>query len=274
MNLLTICTLVFSSVFLFSCKQSSEESKNQPVQNQEKEKPLKIEVEKVRIYAGTPGVSNHPLSIWAKGDAKPDGVEPRLIEYILNQLNLEYEYVVDFQYDGKSDERLDAIQLGQADIAINGITITDERKDDFLFSDPYFTDGVGVIVDEGSDYVNLEDLKGKKIFVYRFSTTYDWVVENLKDCEIISQEDLSNSISPFKLVKSGRVDAYLSDYSGLQKAAKHMGGLRLFQERFTEDQFGIAINKECPNLQKAINQVLHKMKASGRLQDFVLPLEQ
>ncbi|MEZ4937132.1 MAG: ABC transporter substrate-binding protein [Crocinitomicaceae bacterium] len=232
-----------------------------------------IEIEKVRIYAGQPGMSQLPVFQWKRGEEAPTGIEPRLIEYVLNQLGLEYEYVLNYPVDGYGDERIQAVMSDVADISIQGITITEGRSEKVNFSDPYYIDGLGVMVQSTSDLADLEDLKGKKVFAYRFSTTYKWAKENLEGCTIISQEDVGLSKHPITLLREGEIDAYLSDYSGLRRERASNLDMRIFPQKFTEEKFGIAISKKYPILLKEINAVLGKMRESGRLRDFTSELE-
>jgi ABC-type amino acid transport substrate-binding protein len=262
---LFISSLIFTA---FSCESSSSKKKNE---REKKEMPEKIE--KVTIYAGLPGTAWEPFYRWGKEDSKPTGIEPRLIEYILNQLDIEFEYIKWYNFEAYGDERISILTSGGADISIQGITITEDRKDKVLFSTPYYIDGLGVMVRTNSDLMNLKDLEGKKVFAYRFSTTFKWAKVNLIGSEIISQEDVGLGVQPTKLLKDGKIDAYLSDYGALKRVQKKYPNTRLFQEKFTEEKFGIAIRKEHAELHKRINEVLSKMRESGRLQDFTKGFE-
>lgn len=61
------------------------------------------------------------------------------------------------------DAAMGAVQSGQADAMIAGMTITDVRKETFDFSDGYFEDGQIMVVAAGSDITSVEDLKGKTV---------------------------------------------------------------------------------------------------------------
>ena len=73
-----------------------------------------------------------------------------------------------------------ALQTGNVDIAIAGITITEEREEIVDFSDPYYDSGLRILVREGNDDVSeFDDLEGKKIGTKIGSTSYDYLVKNL-----------------------------------------------------------------------------------------------
>lgn len=263
LNLLFI-TLIF---IISSCSPQNEAQENKKDEKSEKLKE-DLGIEKVRIYAGQPGSSQKPIYQWELGSSKPNGIEPRLIEYILNQIGVDYEYIIDYPLDGYGDTRIQAIVTEKSDISIKGITITEGRKDKVDFTSPYYIDGLGVMVSNNSDYADLEDLRGRKVFAYRFSTTYRWAKENLTDCKVISQEDIGLGKHPVQLLREGKIAAYLSDYSSLKRAKANNLDMRIFPRKYTEERFGIAVSKKHPKLLEAINDVLAKMKESGRLDDF------
>ena len=61
------------------------------------------------------------------------------------------------------DAALLAVESGQADGVIAGMSITDERKEKFDFSDSYYDAGVTMAVAKGSDVATFADLSGKKV---------------------------------------------------------------------------------------------------------------
>ncbi len=66
-----------------------------------------------------------------------------------------------FEYEVKNegfDASMGAVQSGQADAMIAGMTITDERRETFDFSDGYFEDGQIMVVPADSEITSIEDL--------------------------------------------------------------------------------------------------------------------
>src|SRR5690606_11388746 len=72
------------------------------------------------------------------------------------------------------DAALAAVTAGQADGVIAGMTITDERKQVFDFSDPYYQSGGQMAVAKDSDITSYEDLKGKTVAVKTGTVGYDF----------------------------------------------------------------------------------------------------
>ena len=83
---------------------------------------------------------------------------------IINAIAEDQGISIDLQSLG-FDAALLAVQSGQADGIIAGCSITDERKETFDFSEPYYTADVTVAVAADSDIKSFEDLAGKTVAV-------------------------------------------------------------------------------------------------------------
>ena len=73
-----------------------------------------------------------------------------------------------FEYEVQNvgfDAALNQVQSGQADAVIAGMTITDERRLTFDFSDGYFDAGQILVVPADSDIQSIEDLRGTNVAV-------------------------------------------------------------------------------------------------------------
>ena len=71
-----------------------------------------------------------------------------------------------FKYDLQSlgfDAAVAALESGQADGTIAGMSITEERQKKYDFSEAYYDSYVCMAVKKGSDIKGYEDLKGKKV---------------------------------------------------------------------------------------------------------------
>ena len=84
---------------------------------------------------------------------------------LLNAIAEDQGFKVDIKQLG-FDAALQAVQAGQADGVIAGMSITDARKQVFDFSDPYFESGVQMaVLETDNDVKSYEDLKGKRVAV-------------------------------------------------------------------------------------------------------------
>jgi putative glutamine transport system substrate-binding protein len=154
---------------------------------------------------------------------------------------------------------------GEVDIVAATFTITDERKKSYNFSDPYFTDGIGLLVKKAGKYKSLKDLAGKKIGVAQSATTKNAI---LAECEKLGIKVNFAEFTTYPEIKaaldSGRVDCFSVDtailYGYLNKTTK------LLPDRFSPQKYGIASKKGNEGLAALINETINEMKQSGAIQ--------
>ncbi|MDQ1000617.1 glutamine transport system substrate-binding protein [Neobacillus niacini] len=158
-----------------------------------------------------------------------------------------------------------AMQAGQLDIAIAGMSITDERKKIVDFSTPYFDAGLIVVVKEDNTTIkSVDDLKGKKVAVKKGTTGATYAVNNAQKLglEVVQFND---SPAMFQEVSNGNADALIEDYPVISYAiAQKDLGLKLVGDRLNGDQYGIAVLKgENQELLEKINNGLAELKKDG-----------
>src|SRR5690554_2407282 len=135
-----------------------------------------------------------------------------------------------------------ALQTGNVDIAIAGITITDEREKIVDFSDPYYDSGLRILVRQNNDKVKeITDLEGLKIGSKIGSTSYDFLKKNL---------DKNNGVTPYPgssdmymALMSGAVDAVFYDAPnvGYFASTKGKGKVKTVGKLYEGQQYGIAL---------------------------------
>ena len=164
-----------------------------------------------------------------------------------------------------------ALQADQLDVAIAGMSITDERKEIVDFSDPYFDAGLSLVVaEDNSDITSLEDLEGKTVAVKSGTTGAQFARDNEAEYgyEISQFED---SPSMFQEVSNGNADVLLEDYPVIAYAiAESELALKTVGERLTGDQYGIAVLKgENAELLEKINAGLQELRDSGEYDEIL-----
>ncbi|QZY53301.1 ABC transporter substrate-binding protein/permease [Leucobacter tenebrionis] len=105
-------------------------------------------------------------------DGKNVGIDMDLLQAIAANQGFEVE-VKTLGFDAA----LQAVQAGQADGVIAGMSITDERKQVFDFSDSYYESGVQMAVADNSDITSYEDLEGQTVAVKTGTVGYDFARE-------------------------------------------------------------------------------------------------
>lgn len=164
-----------------------------------------------------------------------------------------------------------ALQAGQLDVAIAGMSITDERKKVVDFSDPYFDAGLSLVVaKDNTDIESLEDLEGKTVAVKSGTTGSKFAMDNEAEYGYTVAQ-FEDSPSMFQEVSNGNADVLLEDYPVIAYAIAESGlDLKTVGERLTGDQYGIAVLKgENADLLEKINTGLQELRDSGEYDEIL-----
>ncbi|MCS7259460.1 MAG: ABC transporter substrate-binding protein, partial [Anaerolineae bacterium] len=184
------------------------------------------------------------------------GFDPDLMAAIAKAAGFEVEWI-NTRWDGI----FVALASGEFDAVMSAATITEERKQTVDFSDPYFNAGQVLSVKIGSPYKTPADLAGKKIGVQLGTTGDIWATENTQ-AEIVRYDEVTLA---FQALANGDVDAVIADGPtsvAIIQANPEMG-LQVVGEPFTEEYYGIAVNKNKPEVLAAINAGLKAVKESS-----------
>jgi polar amino acid transport system substrate-binding protein len=182
---------------------------------------------------------------------------------LMNAVAKEGGFSVEFK-NVSWDPLLAGMASGQYDAAISSITITDERKKQMLFSDPYYAAGQLVVVQNANTTIKSEkDLKGKKVGAQIGTTGADAAKDlgaTLKTYDDIGAAylDLVNGQTEAVIADNPVAAGYVQKYKGKVKSAG---------EPFTNEQYGIAVKKGNEALLASINKGLKAVKDKGIIKD-------
>ena len=158
-----------------------------------------------------------------------------------------------------------AMQAGQLDVAIAGMSITDERKNIVDFSEPYFEAGISLVVAaDNSDITSIDDLDGKTVVVKSGTTGAEFARAN-QDEYGYEVTQLDDSPAMFQEVANGNADVLFEDYPVIAYAiAESNLDLKIVGDRLTGDNYGIAVLKgENADLLEKINAGLQELRDNG-----------
>lgn len=160
------------------------------------------------------------------------------------------------------------LQTGRIDTISNQITITEERKAAYLFSDPYVVDGAQITVQKGNDSVaSLADLKGKTVAV-NLGSNFEQLVKNYDKAGEINVKTYDTGIEHD--VALGRADAFVMDRLSALQLIKESGlPLQLAGEPFEtiENAWPFVNDEKGQRLQQDVNKALAEMREDGTLSE-------
>lgn len=178
-----------------------------------------------------------------------------------------------FKYEVQSlgfSAAVTALEAKQCDAVIAGMSITDDRKEKFDFSDPYFDSGVVMGVAENDDTTkSYEDLKGKNVAV-KVGTEGAAFAESIKEQYGFTTTTFDDSANMYEDVKAGNSVACFEDYPVLGYGVAKGNGLKIVTEKENGSSYGLAVSKgESEDLLKMFNDGLKNLKDSGKYQEIL-----
>lgn len=162
------------------------------------------------------------------------------------------------------DSLLLALENGQVDAVIAGMTITAEKEEEIDFSVPYYTAKQVMIVKEDSDIKVAADMADKKIVVIQGYTGETCV----KDMGYAYEAFKKGSEAILELV-NGKCDVVVIDSATAQKYVNDNKGLKIVEdaESFDSEEYGIAVKEGNSELLEKINASLKKMIEDGTVNE-------
>ena len=157
---------------------------------------------------------------------------------------------------------------GEIDLAIASFTITEERKKSYNFSEPYFTDHIGLMVKKNSGLKSLKDMDGKKIGVAQSATAHkdlqaeaDKLGVKVQFLEFASHPEIKTAFD------SGRIDVYGGDISILSGYLDDTN--TILDDRYSPQRNGVGIKKSNTALTKVVNETVEEMQKNGELEKLI-----
>ncbi len=192
------------------------------------------------------------------------GIDLDLLAAIAEDQGFKYELqVVGFS------AAVTALEAGEADGVIAGMSITDERKEKYDFSEAYFDSGVGMAVAADSDIKSYEDLAGLQVAA-KIGTEGCAFAESIQEQYGFTIAQFEDSATMYQDVLSGTSAACFDDYPVLGYEISRGTALALPMEMERGSSYGFATLKgENPELVEMFNAGLANLKASGKYDEIL-----
>lgn len=216
------------------------------------------------LRVGTAG-DYQPMSYLDPGTGTYVGFDAELAQDLAASLGVEVEWVKT-SWPTLMDDTL----AGKFDVAICGITVTDERKEQALMSDGYLENGKTVLcrAEDAGKYTSLEAIDKPEVRVMENpgGLNEKFARQNLPNATLIIH-DVNQEIPG--LVAAGEADVMITE---VMEAGYYVGqdsrlAAPLIYEPFTNGQLGVLMPKGSEDLLACVNEFLAKEKSSGRIDE-------
>lgn len=160
---------------------------------------------------------------------------------------------------------IEALKAGKFDIILSCLSITDERKEMILFSEPYIMEGqiVAVRKEDAASIVVPADLTGK-IVAAQLGSTSEQAAKKLEGLKELKSYD--KVTEAFHDLAIGRIDAVVVDeLVGMYYISSTPDKYSVLSEKLTDEPVGIGFKKGDETLQAAVQKAFDELKADGTL---------
>lgn len=191
-------------------------------------------------------------------DGTFEGIDVDIAGKIAEKLGL--ELVVD---DMDFGSIITSVQTGKEDIALAGLTVTDERKQNVDFTDSYATGVQVVIVPENSDIKTIDDLQGKLIGCQESTTGYAYCTDDYGEDMVTAFPSGANAV---QALLTGKIDAVVIDKQPAEAYVAQNEGLKILDTEYVAENYAIGVSKDNTALRDAVNNALKELIDDGTVQ--------
>jgi glutamate transport system substrate-binding protein len=185
-----------------------------------------------------------------------EGFDIDLANAIAEELGVTPKYI-----EALSDNRIQFLKDGTADLILSTMTINTERDQEIDFSEPYFVAKGRILVKNDSDINGVADLAGKKVCT-ALGSTYE---ETLKKQAPKAKLTLVDSYSEcLESIQNGSVDAVSTDDVILTGMIIQDDTLKLVGDELTTEPYGAGIKQGDTAFKAFVDEVIAKFKTDGR----------
>ena len=184
------------------------------------------------------------------------GIEVDIMNLIAKELGVEIE-IVEMDFDAV----LLGVQSAKYDCGMSGITASESRKENMLFTVPYYNAAQVIVVKADSAIQGKADLAGKAVSVQTGTTAE----AGCNDAGCSVQAFQANADAKAALT-TGKVDAWVVDNLTAQQMVGEGDGLVILEEKMTEEPYAFAFAFGSEDLVEEINPILEKLIADGTIE--------
>ena len=210
-----------------------------------------------------------------EGDGTMTGLDVDVATYVVNQIAKDKGWAepsIEWR-EAPSAQRETLIQNGEVDIVAATYSINASRAEKVNFGGPYLLTHQALLVSEdNTEITGLDGLDGKILCSVTGSTPAQKVKEALPTVQLQEYDTYSSCV---EALDQGNVDALTTDATILNGyAAQNEGKFKLVELEkdgapFTDEYYGIGLEKDDTEATDAINNALEEMQSSGKFDELV-----
>ncbi|OCA84167.1 amino acid ABC transporter substrate-binding protein [Bacillus sp. FJAT-27225] len=192
------------------------------------------------------------------------GIDPDVLKAVAEEAGFEYEL-----NNVGWEPLFQKITNGELDFGVSGITITDERKETYDFTEPYYQANLVIVVKEDSSVKSVEDLKGKKVSVQINTTGHKAAQKALgkSNPDILAYE---SQPAAMQQVLNGSTEGAIGDNAVVYEYLKNNKNAKLKvieDPSFEKEFYGFMVKKGNKEVLDLLNEGLKKIKENGKLEE-------
>ncbi|MEG0408887.1 MAG: ABC transporter substrate-binding protein [Bacilli bacterium] len=190
------------------------------------------------------------------------GVDVEIAKEIASAMGKELE-IKDITFSSIINE----LKSGKGDMALAGMSITEERKKSVDFSIEYAKSRQVIVVQQDSNIKSPKDINDKKVAVQLGTVADLELTDNYKTVTVVRQKKF---LAAAEDVKAGKADCIVMDYLPAVELVKENKSLKILDEELFTDSYAIAVKKGNKELLKEINKVLQRLIDEGKINEFTI----
>lgn len=159
-----------------------------------------------------------------------------------------------------ANTKIQLLKNKNVDAVIAAMTIPPERKKQVDFSKPYFPAEQTIMVNKSRKIRNVKDLNNQRMMIVKGTTSADAIHKFAPKAKTLQYDDYGQA---FAALKAGQGDAFVTDNGIIAGILRDNPGFKTVGGTFTNQPYGIAVNKGQRQLHKKINTALSKLEKDG-----------
>ena len=162
------------------------------------------------------------------------------------------------------DAKVLELNSGSVDVLWNGVSITEERKQEMDFSRPYLANQQVIIVKADSDIADIASLAGKIVGLQKGSSALDALNKNEIASQVASVQEYADNVTALTDLSIGRLDAVvLDEVVARYYETKEAGTYKVLDEAFAAEEYGVGFKKGNTDLEEKVQKAFDEMIADG-----------